>query len=673
MPFQPDVNQELTVDGRIFRIAEHPAAPGMPYGQEGRAAVVYRLDPLPRDTGKEPPQTGDGVRALKVFKPRYRLPDMVSVADGIAPYARLAGLQVCQRSVLTPQRHSALLRQHPDLTYAVLMPWVEGPTWLEVLLVERPLSPEESLALSRSLASILAGMEQRRLAHCDLSGPNVLLPALVEEGREEWESPIALVDVEQLYGPGLARPELVPGGSPGYAHKTAPDGLWGSTADRFSGALLLGEILGWCDEEVRKKAWGESYFEPREMQRSSDRMRVLTAVLETHWGSGVSQLFQRIWNSETLSDCPTFGEWLVMLPEEVPHPAGKMTEVAATVPAMDTVQTLLALARRFEEQENYDSATQTIGQALSLVPADSGLDLELKILLEEMEAKMEATRVLKPPQPPRSEAPATEAVLPPAAPVPEAAQRPEPEDLELAEFFDDGLAAYLDGRFAETRELLGEVVRRQPDYQRSGQTAQELLEAAEKKMVSPGWRALLSGLRIVGAGLAVLAVFILALLLLHITLLRPALEESLYDLVRPAVGPMLEVKPPAGGLECQSMNERAMNAKLTEALGDTASSASVQVEFWDDTVIASAEIGGQMAEVEVGPVITGYGYLELDYIQTSLLLQLIFSRDGLEILVEDIINKDILDAGKMRINEFELREGNLSVCVVDRKDFKPEE
>ena len=53
------VNDQLTVKGTIYRIAEHPAAPGIPYGQEGRAAVVYQLR-LPSNRAQ----------ALKVFKPQ---------------------------------------------------------------------------------------------------------------------------------------------------------------------------------------------------------------------------------------------------------------------------------------------------------------------------------------------------------------------------------------------------------------------------------------------------------------------------------------------------------------------------------------------------------------------------------------------------------------------------
>ena len=167
MSFQPEIGQELVVDDVPYRITEHPSAPGVPYGQEGRQALVYQL------------VTGEARHALKVFKPRYRVPMLASLADRLKEYAGLPGLSVCHRTVLTPERHTAVLKAYPDLTYAVLMPWVEGPTWMQVLLEKQELAAEDCLALARCLAQILSRMEQEGLAHCDLSGPNLLLPALL--------------------------------------------------------------------------------------------------------------------------------------------------------------------------------------------------------------------------------------------------------------------------------------------------------------------------------------------------------------------------------------------------------------------------------------------------------------------------------------------------------------
>ncbi|HQJ50655.1 MAG TPA: hypothetical protein PKW05_02615 [Anaerolineae bacterium] len=66
---------ELIIGGTTYHLAEHPSAPGMPYGQEGRAAVVYQV------------LAGTEKRALKVFKPRFRAPAMVYLAEQMGRYS----------------------------------------------------------------------------------------------------------------------------------------------------------------------------------------------------------------------------------------------------------------------------------------------------------------------------------------------------------------------------------------------------------------------------------------------------------------------------------------------------------------------------------------------------------------------------------------------------------
>ena len=492
MPFQPEVNQELVIDHVTYRIAEHPSAPGMPYGQEGRQAIVYQLVAPSPDAG-EGRGGGPDQHALKVFKPRYRSPALVGQADRIAPLATLPGLQVCQRTVLSARRHGGLLRQYPDLTYAVLMPWIEGPTWMEIMVGKRELQPEQSLALARALAEILAGMEEHGLAHCDLSGPNVLLPILASGEAERpaiRHSPFAieLVDVEQLHGSDLRRPELLPGGSPGYAHKTAPDGLWGSTADRFAGAVILGEMLGWCDERVRGTTWGENYFDPQEMQQDSEWFRTLVTVLQERWGAEVARLSERAWRSEMLTDCATFGEWLVTLPQRVPAvaplplPVAKVEETLPEASEM-AVRALMDVARRLEGAGNLAGALENYRQAQAMAAPESGPAEELRLIVQDLEAKLKAQTV----------------------PAPVAAERP-----TLDVIFDDGSMACQRGEWAKAKELLSEVVRQQPDYERDGQRAERLLMEAESRLVPArhrlprwAWGAIAGALAllIVGGGL----------------------------------------------------------------------------------------------------------------------------------------------------------------------------
>jgi len=465
------VNQELVIGDTTYHLAEHPAAPGIPYGQEGRQAVVYQLAT----------QDGDA-QALKVFKPRYRLPALVGQATKIAPLADLPGLQVCRRTVLSARRHRDLLRQHPDLTYAVLMPWVQGPTWMEVVLEKRALTPEQSLELARALAEDLATMEEHGLAHCDLSGPNVLLPSLIPSAVPSAASSIQLVDVEQLYSSDLKRPELLPGGSPGYAHKTAPEGMWGSTADRFAGAVLLGEMLGWCDARVREAAWGENYFDPHEVQRDSDRYQTLVAILQERWGDDVTRLFERAWRSEVLADCATFGEWLVTLPEHVPvvipsSPGiGEIEEEGASEGNEAAVRALMEVGRRLEERGILIGALENYRQAQTLTPPGSGLAEELCLILQDLEAAQEKG----------------EGATPVAG------------ESELDSIFDDGLAAYRREEWTKARELLAEVERRHPGYERGEQRASILLEEVEKRLVPihrrvPVWAWAAGGLAVLAA------------------------------------------------------------------------------------------------------------------------------------------------------------------------------
>ena len=51
---------------------------------------------------------------------------------------------------------------------------------MEVLMDGQELSPEASLGLAQSFLNILSAMEQEGAAHCDLSGPNLLLPVFAQ-------------------------------------------------------------------------------------------------------------------------------------------------------------------------------------------------------------------------------------------------------------------------------------------------------------------------------------------------------------------------------------------------------------------------------------------------------------------------------------------------------------
>ena len=323
MSFGTQVNQQLEIDGVAYRVAEHPAAPGMPYGQEGRQAIVYQLS------------AGNERRALKAFKPRFRDPALVDLAARLRAFAPIPGLQVCDRIVLTRERTANL---DADLLYAMLMPWVAGETWQGVMLSGQPFTRAASQNLAAQLATILGALEHAGIAHCDLSAPNLIVSS------DSLQHSITLVDVEGLFAPGLAMPKILPAGSQGYAHKTAPQGLWSAEADRFAGAILLAEMLGWCDARVRQAAWGEQYFDPAEMQSNSERYQLLYVTLKSQ-DHQFAYLFARAWFSETLDACPSFGEWANGLEGK---PVEEIMSQPMTLPTSDrdgNLQARLARAR----------------------------------------------------------------------------------------------------------------------------------------------------------------------------------------------------------------------------------------------------------------------------------------------------------------------------------------
>jgi hypothetical protein len=312
MSFAPQVDASLIIEGEPHRFMAHPAARGMNivWGQTGRFGTVYALE-------------SHGSRyALKVFAAGFRDEGFVENALQLRRYSIFPELRACARIVLTPENHGDLLQQYPDLTYAVRMPWIVGSTWLQAMQESandgRPLTRQQSHSLANELARTLARMQSWGIAHCDLSNSNVMVTI---------EPPsIALVDVEDMYAGDFRRPEQLTVGSPGYAHFTAPAGLWSPIADRFAGAVLIAEMLGWSDPVIRHSACGEYYFDPREMpserarSTTCERLNILLSVLADRWSPEIAQAFATAWYSKTLQECPAMSQWAQLIADCTPAP-----------------------------------------------------------------------------------------------------------------------------------------------------------------------------------------------------------------------------------------------------------------------------------------------------------------------------------------------------------------
>ncbi len=345
MTFSPHVGDSISIGQVTYRFTEHPAAKGMPYGQTGRRATVYQV------------QAQDGTfHALKVFTQAFRASRHAGNAERLRPFAAMPGLETCQRIVITPTTEQKLVKAQPDLEFAVLMPWIHGETWQEFLLSGQVLSRQQCLSLARSLVSSLAAMEGSGIAHCDLAGPNVMIDAPTGN--------VALVDVDDLYAPTLPRPEKLPGGSPGYAHKTAPQGLWSPEADRFAAAILLAEMLTWHDPVIRQQAFGEQFFDPAEMQTDCPRFVLMLQTLQREYGETIAAAFRRAWESDTLAECPRLAQWSEWLnalseaPVSESEMAAPLSTASSTISLPDnfTLPTFQPVFKPIEESDALPAA-----------------------------------------------------------------------------------------------------------------------------------------------------------------------------------------------------------------------------------------------------------------------------------------------------------------------------
>ena len=390
--FQPEVNERLVINGHTYTVGEHPHAPDVPYGQEGRQGTVYLLHT----------EDGKAKKAMKVFRSKFVNPSMAFQTQQIAKYKGMSGLSACDRFMITPQNNTQLLSMQADLLYAVVMNWVEGPTWMDLLLNKQHLTKKQSYSAAYALAHTLAAMEQRGLAHCDLSAPNLILP-MFDKSKSEIKpiDYVQLIDLEQMYASHLVRPEYIPTGSPGYAPQYITSkmqaALWNANSDRFAGAVLLMEMLGACTETFFDNIWGESYFDPAELQVDCSRYYKLIQAVRATWGEALVSLFTRAWESEDFSQCPTFGEWLLGI-SKVEYAIYESSVAPAVIeqagtkkdkrPDQNKHEALLARAKQLESRGKFKAAIEVYRSMQSQnLHASLAKEIEIAIAALEKQAR----------------------------------------------------------------------------------------------------------------------------------------------------------------------------------------------------------------------------------------------------------------------------------------------
>lgn len=293
--FDPKPGTQIRLGAKQYNVLPHPVVKSMAFGQEGRKAIVYQL----RSNGH--------LHALKIFKHQFRDPSIIDTCNKLS-LLDLPGLDVCQRECFTRSSMAPLINQYPELEYAVLMPWIQGSTWFDIVASSMSITKDASKKLAKNTAEVLASLEKRGYAHCDIAAANVI----VNTGTGQ----VNFIDVEDMFGPGLPQPGSFPQGTDGYQHKTSranSKGQWRATGDRFAAAILLAEMLAWHSPDIRKAADEEHYFPVHELQDPSSANYQLMMSALTNISSKIARNFERAWHSNSLDECPSLSEWVNLL------------------------------------------------------------------------------------------------------------------------------------------------------------------------------------------------------------------------------------------------------------------------------------------------------------------------------------------------------------------------
>ena len=292
---EPIPGDTLIVHGKTYSFTKASGVLGGVLFEVGKAARVYKLwcDNKPY--------------ALKVFFPEYRSSRHVGNTKQIERYKHLPGLRAAARHCFTKEEYPEIINRFSSFEYAVLMPWIEGRSWSNIVGKKNPVTPEQSLSLARALASALAALDHNQIAHCDISSGNFVF---TNDFRD-----VEFVDIEEIYSDGFIKPKPLPVGSDGYALEwVVNDGYWAVDADKFAAGILITEILCWQFSNVRASAEGDTLFASGEFGHNSKRFKLISQCMSslplpnTNLGKLI-RLFDKTWHSRTLKECPNIHEW----------------------------------------------------------------------------------------------------------------------------------------------------------------------------------------------------------------------------------------------------------------------------------------------------------------------------------------------------------------------------
>jgi serine/threonine protein kinase len=289
MPFDPMVGDVVRLFGDQYAVQEHPGARGLAFAAEAGRAIVYQVK-----------DKQGHLWALKVFFPEYRSPQLLESHKHLRAVESYEGLMAASRRIVTPDEGDA--RTIRDLHYAVLMRWVPGRTWfdlLEMVGLGRTNPPIHPLPVARQLTSrflkVMDQLESSGVAHTDISAGNVT----VEHRAKDTQ----LLDLEDMYLPRCPRPAVTTPGTPGYSHPNVTS-TWEPAGDRYATAVLSAELLLTSNEMLARHGSSSGYFTGHRKEGKAQERFTFAEPYLREVAPGFCKLFVEAWMSDSLASCP---------------------------------------------------------------------------------------------------------------------------------------------------------------------------------------------------------------------------------------------------------------------------------------------------------------------------------------------------------------------------------
>lgn len=288
MRFNPTPNQKIRLFETDYYVQAHPEVERIAFVSEGKKADVVQVR---NDQGD--------LFALKVFKKIYRTNEIIESDKHLEGLQTYQGMQAAKRNVILPD--NPIVQEFYELEYAVLMPWLKGQTWFDILhkfrLKQFDISKSQAITVCKNFLGVISNLESAGVAHTDISSGNVMI---------DFEtSDVQLLDLEDIFIPRMPPPNKQNIGSIGYQHISCENAqsYWCAEGDRYSSTVLAGEILLLSNPAFADLVKENSFFEGNRGNSGIDEKYQKAKIYLKSLSPKFAAKFDLAWRSEKLQHC----------------------------------------------------------------------------------------------------------------------------------------------------------------------------------------------------------------------------------------------------------------------------------------------------------------------------------------------------------------------------------